>query len=592
MVTAGRDTVLDVALREGGADLDAVIVSATRTDRRIEDVPLRVEVLEREEVEEKMLMTPGDVSMMLNETSGLRVQTTSPSLGGANVRVQGLRGRYTQILSDGLPLYGGQTGSLGLLQIPPMDLGQVEIIKGAASALYGASALGGVINLVSRRPGDEAERELLVNGTTRGGADLVGYAAERLGERWGYSALVGAHAQPRVDIDGDGWTDMAGYRRAVVRPRLFWTGERGRSALLTLGSTVERRDGGTLAGATAPDGDAYSEALRTERLDAAAVTRLPFARSVLTVRGSASTQVHRHRFGAVRERDRHDTWFGETALATTRGVYTAVVGAAFQWERYRSRDVAGFDYAYSIPAAFAHYDVAPRTWLSLSASARADAHSAYGTFVNPRVSLLLRPLAGWTARLSGGTGAFAPTPFTDETEVTGLAPVVALRARTAERARGASLDLGGAVGAMEVNVTLFASRIRDAVAVRTGTETGPSSFPLEIVNATGPTRTGGAELLARYRVAEVVVTGSYTRTRSTEQDPERPGARREVPLTPAGRGGRGRHVGARGRRPASAWSSTTRARRRSTRIRTGRRAGPTRWSARSPSAAWGARACS
>ena len=76
---------------------------------------MRVEVLAREEVEEKMMMTPGDVAMMLNETSGLRVQTTSPSLGGAGVRVQGLRGRYTQILSDGLPLYGGQSGALGLL---------------------------------------------------------------------------------------------------------------------------------------------------------------------------------------------------------------------------------------------------------------------------------------------------------------------------------------------------------------------------------------------------------------------------------------------------------------------------------------------
>ena len=77
-------------------------------------------------------MTPGDVSMMLTETNGLRVQVTSPSLGAANVRVQGLRGRYTQILSDGLPLYG-QAGSIGILQIPPMDLAQVEVIKGVAS---------------------------------------------------------------------------------------------------------------------------------------------------------------------------------------------------------------------------------------------------------------------------------------------------------------------------------------------------------------------------------------------------------------------------------------------------------------------------
>ena len=96
-------------------------------------------------------MTPGSVAMLLGETTGLRVQTTAPSLGAANVRVQGLRGRYAQLLADGLPLYGSGGDSLGLLQVPPLDLGQVEVIKGAASALYGPAALGGVINLVSRR---------------------------------------------------------------------------------------------------------------------------------------------------------------------------------------------------------------------------------------------------------------------------------------------------------------------------------------------------------------------------------------------------------------------------------------------------------
>ena len=66
-----------------------------------------------------------------------------------------MRGRYTRFLSDGLPLFGEQVGALGLLQIPPMDLGQVEVIKGVASSLYGAGAMGGVVNLISRRPGDE-----------------------------------------------------------------------------------------------------------------------------------------------------------------------------------------------------------------------------------------------------------------------------------------------------------------------------------------------------------------------------------------------------------------------------------------------------
>ncbi len=142
---------------------EEIKVYATRNDVRIQDSPVHVEVLQRDEVEEKMLMTPGDIVMMLNEMGGMRVQTTSPSLGAASVRVQGMRGRYTSFLSDGLPLFGQQGAGLGLLQIPPMDLGQVEVIKGNAPALYGGAAKAGVVNLISRRPTAEPVREFLVN---------------------------------------------------------------------------------------------------------------------------------------------------------------------------------------------------------------------------------------------------------------------------------------------------------------------------------------------------------------------------------------------------------------------------------------------
>src|SRR4029450_13194439 len=150
-VTAPGRTI-EVALEPLPEFEEQVVVNASRSPTRIQDQPLRVEVIDREEIEEKALMTPGSVAMLIGETTGLRVQLTAPALGAANVRIQGLRGRYSQVLADGLPLYGGQGDSFSLLQVPPLDLGQVEIIKGAASALYGASALGGVVNLVSRRP--------------------------------------------------------------------------------------------------------------------------------------------------------------------------------------------------------------------------------------------------------------------------------------------------------------------------------------------------------------------------------------------------------------------------------------------------------
>jgi len=94
-IPEGTTTRLGIELQPEVVLKEEITVTATRSDTRIEDEPLRVEILNQEEVEEKALMTPGDIAMLLNETSGLRVQVTSPSLGAANVRVQGLRGRYT-----------------------------------------------------------------------------------------------------------------------------------------------------------------------------------------------------------------------------------------------------------------------------------------------------------------------------------------------------------------------------------------------------------------------------------------------------------------------------------------------------------------
>src|ERR1700752_2782483 len=96
-VRAGAGTRVEVDLEPESELEENVVVTATRTEQRIEDIPLRVEVVPNEEVQEKIAMAPGDVSMLLAEPNGLRVQTTSPALGGASLRIQGLAGRYSQV---------------------------------------------------------------------------------------------------------------------------------------------------------------------------------------------------------------------------------------------------------------------------------------------------------------------------------------------------------------------------------------------------------------------------------------------------------------------------------------------------------------
>ncbi len=526
-VSEGTTTRVTVQLEAESVLTQEITVTATRTETRVEDQPLRVEVLDQEEVEEKTLMTPGDIAMLLNETSGLRVQVTAPSLGAANIRVQGLRGRYTQLLADGLPLYGGQTGSIGLLQIPPLDLGRVEVIKGVASALYGSSALGGVINLVSRRP-QQSERELLLNQTTRGGTDSVFWLAEPVKNRWGYTLLGGAHYQKQNDIDGDGWADLAGYRRAVIRPRFYFDDGAGRSLFITTGATVEERRGGTIGRATVADGRPFPEELDTERFDTGLVGRFLWGRRVVSVRSAFVTQQHRHQFGDVIERDRHGTSFGEAAVSGTNGRHTWAIGSALQADLYRSRDVSRFNYTYIVPAVFVQDDYVLGSHVTVSGSARMDAHNVYGGFFNPRVSVLFRPEPHWTVRVSAGTGVFAPTPFTEETEAVGLSRLLPLKNVMPETARSLSGDIGWTSSHLELNGTVFGSLIRHPVMLRQST-TAPKS--IEIFNAGGPTRTAGSEFLARLRGGEFTLVLTHTVVHSTEID-RNDGRRRPVPLTP------------------------------------------------------------
>jgi iron complex outermembrane receptor protein len=505
---------------------EEVFVTATRSGTRLQDQPLRVEVIDREEIEEKALMTPGSVAMLLAETSGLRVQTTGPSLGAANVRIQGLRGRYAQLIADGLPLYGAQGDSFSLLQVPPLDLDQVEVIKGAASALYGASALGGVINLVSRRP-REPEREVLINRTSQRGTDITAWFAQPTSGNWAWTVLTGYHGQTHHDADDDGWIDVASFNRGLLRPRVFFDDKRGRTLFLTAGIMGEDRGGGTLPGVTAPDGRPFVEGMTTHHADAGIAARwLTAGGRVVAIRGSSMRQSRDRAFGDDRERGVRTTHFGEVSLQGARGRHTWVAGTAFQHESFDVRELPVFGYRFSTPSVFAQDEIAFTPQLAMSVSGRADLHSEYGVLATPRASLLVRPDPRWTVRVSAGTGAFAPTPLTEEADETGLSRIAPLGDLRAERAVSASLDVTRTFGPMELTGTLFTSRLRHALQRRT-----VDDVRIELVNAASPVRTRGAELIARYRVEGLALMATYGWTRSTEPDPDT-AVRRDVPLTP------------------------------------------------------------
>jgi outer membrane receptor protein involved in Fe transport len=507
-------------------EVEEIIVQATRSRRRIQDEAIRVEVLSGEEIEEKLLMRPGNISMMLNETGGLRVQVTSPALGSANVRIYGMRGRYTQLLADGLPLYGGQASSLGLLQVPPSDLGQVEIIKGSASALYGGQSLGGVINLVSKRPGADTTGEVILNATTRDAQDASAYVETALGRGWSGSLLTNYNRQSEQDLDNDNWIDMPGYERVSARPRLYYGGHDDFSAYLTLGAMSEDRRGGTEAGGVVPDGEPFQQNQDTRRFDAGLVLESSIGNwGVAQLRASGMRQSHDHRFGDLLETDQHETTLVEASLAGDSATRSWVAGLAYQSDAYESETFPVFDYNYDAPAIFGQVDQDLAEDISLAASVRWDDHSEYGDQFSPRVSLLYRP-GPWTVRGSWGRGFYAPTPFIEETEAAGLSRLDPLAGLVAETAETLSLDIGYAAGAFETGLTFFGSDIDDAVQLQT-----VAADRVQLVNQRGVTRTRGIEGMLRWRQGPYVVTGSYLYLDADEPLAGAPG-NRTVPLTP------------------------------------------------------------
>jgi outer membrane receptor for ferrienterochelin and colicins len=527
-LAAGTDTSLAVTLLPAPAVEPAVIVTSTRERRRLQNEPMRVEVLGGDDVSEKNEMRPGDLSTLLSELSGVFMHTSSPALGATNVRLEGLPGRYTLVLEDGLPLYGAQASGFSLVEQPPLDLKQAEVIKGAASSLYGPSALGGVVNLISRQPPDSSQ--VLVNGTSQGGTDLVAFDARQLDSHVGLTTLVGAHRQLAADPDRDGFSDLPGVRRIEVRPRLFYHDGQGRSFMVTAGAMSERRSGGALPGSSPYPYAIGLDSLSTNHVDIGATGTDQLSSDVsVTFRGSANTQ-SRDRFASgVTEHERESTTYGElsTTLAGHHQVFIA--GLAWESDRYTNRQQTWADQTTTTPGIFVQHSFTPAHWFASTLDGRCDDSNVYGTICTPRASLLFRPIGTLSIRASLGGGWSGPTVLNDQTEAIGLTNVRVPVPLHAERAQSASLDVTASHGPVQVDATLFSDVVHDPVGLRPAPG-GPAGLA-DLVNAAGDLRTHGGELFAVYNQEPWVVTAYYSATRSREISPAT-GRLREAPFVP------------------------------------------------------------
>ncbi|MCW2119520.1 TonB-dependent receptor [Flavobacterium sp. 7A] len=437
-----------ILLESKGEDLDDVVITTTRSSRTIANTPTRVETIAGEELDEKGNMKPGDIRMLLNESTGIQTQQTSATSYNSSIRIQGLDGKYTQIIRDGFPLYSGFSGGLGLMQIAPLDLKQVEVIKGASSTLYGGGAIAGLVNLVSKTPTDKRELNFILNGTSALGLDASGFYSQKF-KKIGTTIFASYNHGTPYDPANIGLTAIPKFNRFTLNPKLYLYLNEKTNLHVGFNSTIENRIGGDIEYIKG-NGDAnhsYFEKNKTNRFS----TQLAFDRiinkqSKFSFKNSfsfydRSIVIPNYSFSGkqfssfVEANYNHNTketeWIGGLNLWTD------------QFTQDKIEATKAVDYKYTTVGAFVQNTWNPNEKIAFETGLRMDYQNKYGVFLLPRLSALYTISPKLSARLGGGLGYKTPTVFTEDAEriqFRNVLPVETANTK-AEKSIGGNFDL-------------------------------------------------------------------------------------------------------------------------------------------------------
>lgn len=441
------DTV-QIYLEAEAANLEQVIVGSTRSGRTINNTPTRAEVIEAEEIHEEAAMRPGDIRMLLAESTGIQTQQTSATSANASIRIQGLDGRYTQILKDGFPVYSGAANGLGLLQTPPLDLRQVEIIKGASSTLYGGGAIAGLVNLITKVPANKRELNFHINGTSAGGLDVNSFYGQRF-KKAGVTFFVSRNSNKAYDPANISFSAIPRFERYTINPKLFLYFSDKTKLNVGINTTFENRLGGDM-NFIAGKGDSthsYFERNKTRRLS----TQLTFSHR-FNEEGSFEVKNSVSYFNRVINSNGYEfngtqySTFTEATVVNKKDKSDWVAGVNVLTDQFRENPLMPQilrNYNQITFGAFVQNTWNPFGWLAVETGLRGDYIKEYGLALLPRVSALFKIAPKLTSRLGGGLGYKAPTIFTEESEKLLYKNVlpIDIKANKSEKSYGANGDI-------------------------------------------------------------------------------------------------------------------------------------------------------
>ena len=495
---------LEIELEAAEEELEEIIIQSTRTSRTIRNVPTRVETIELEEIDEKNNMRPANVAMLLHESTGIQVHQTSATSANASIRIQGLDGRYTQLLKDGFPNFGNFSSGLSVLEIPPLDLSQVEIIKGPASPLFGGGAIAGVVNFISKTPKSKPEYNFIINHSNIGQTNIGGYASQR-GKKVGYSLLALYSRQKTYDVDKDDFTEVPKTNEFTIHPKLFLYPDENTTIQIGNHFTRGDRTGGDIFvvnGKSDALHQYFEENKTTRNISTLELDKRIGEKKRLLARQSFSQfdrtiQIPSYTFAGISYNA-----FTDISYVTNAGHHALVLGVNFVYDQFREKDQSSYnrDNKSTTGGVYAQHTWDASEKIKLETGLRLDldgySNSIYRHtefFFLPRVSLLVKYNAKLSSRIGAGMGYKTPTLFTEGTETIQYRNVEQINQVKSEKSYGGTADINYKTKladelSFSLNHMFFYTTINKPLVLETDL-VGNSRF----VNRTKPVQSAGFE---------------------------------------------------------------------------------------------------
>ncbi len=384
-----------------------VVVTATRTRRGRKDAPVATQVYDRQEIEDS---GAENLAEILEETPGVQV---SRGIGGTGIRMQGLDPSYTVVLVDGQRTTGRVNNVMDLSRFPAEEIEQVEVVRGPSSVLYGADAVAGAVNLITRKPTKPHEAEVH---SAYGSFRTVDLTA-RLGiarKHYAGSISGGLHRSDGWDADP---SDSSTTGPASEQFNVMSTHEVGDfgPASVMLRASYLRRDSQIVD--ERDTGAVFDIQNRSEVVQGTLRPRVQWDEARLTLWASYNLfrdqflQDQRNAADLDQDQDTFDH-LGQVTLQYDHDVkrHTLTSGVDTQFELLSTERIDPPQVARQRYAVFLQDEWTPTRSpkLVVLPGVRVDYDTFFGVYPTPRLALMMVPDRRWTIRASYGRGFRAP----------------------------------------------------------------------------------------------------------------------------------------------------------------------------------------